>query len=110
MSMLKAVFFDIRYFILLYTFVLTMYGFIFSLLGILPDEENLYYEGVSYFGYIIMAFKASVGDTQSDLFFMLSDDLILFAWLVWISAVLFLQVIMLNFIIAVIGESYDKVM
>eukprot|EP00347_Sterkiella_histriomuscorum_P017462 403349274 len=110
MSMLKAVFYDIRYFILLYSFVIGMYGIIFSLLQIKPNDDNNFYDGVSYFGYFIMAFRASTGDSQVDNFFELDEMHIVFAWLVWVSAILFMNIILLNFIIAVISESYDKVM
>eukprot|EP00347_Sterkiella_histriomuscorum_P000920 403374018 len=109
-SMLKAVFMDLRYFIMLYGFVLIVYGLIFTLLRIKTSSENIEYEGINYFGYFIMAFRASTGDFQIDNFYELADAHIIFAWIVWISAVLFLNIILLNFIIAVISESYEKVM
>eukprot|EP00347_Sterkiella_histriomuscorum_P023097 403335961 len=109
-SMLKAVFMDLRYFIMLYGFVLIVYGLIFTLLKIKTSDENVEYDGINYFGYFIMAFRASTGDFQIDNFYELEDTHIIFAWIVWISAVLFLNIILLNFIIAVISESYEKVM
>eukprot|EP00347_Sterkiella_histriomuscorum_P008970 403343034 len=109
-SMLKAVFMDLRYFIMLYGFVLIVYGLIFTLLRIKTSSDNIEYEGINYFGYFIMAFRASTGDFQIDNFYELEDAHIIFAWIVWISAVLFLNIILLNFIIAVISESYEKVM
>eukprot|EP00347_Sterkiella_histriomuscorum_P019929 403339764 len=109
-SMLKAVFMDLRYFIMLYVFVLIVYGLIFTLLKIKTSPDNIEYEGINYFGYFIMAFRASTGDFQIDNFYELEDAHIIFAWIVWISAVLFLNIILLNFIIAVISESYEKVM
>eukprot|EP00347_Sterkiella_histriomuscorum_P019350 403341975 len=109
-SMLKAVFMDLRYFIMLYVFVLVVYGLIFTLLKIKTSDQSVEYEGINYFGYFIMAFRASTGDFQIDNFYQLEDAHIIFAWIVWISAVLFLNIILLNFIIAVISESYEKVM
>eukprot|EP00347_Sterkiella_histriomuscorum_P022696 403337500 len=109
-SMLKAVFMDLRYFIMLYGFVLVVYGLIFTLLKIKTSDENIEYNGINYFGYFIMAFRASTGDFQIENFYELQDAHIIFAWIVWISAVLFLNIILLNFIIAVISESYEKVM
>eukprot|EP00347_Sterkiella_histriomuscorum_P023704 403333675 len=76
----------------------------------LPDDDSNTYTGISYMGYFIMAFRASTGDFQVDNFYELEENHIIFAWLIWISAVLFLNIILLNFIIAVISESYDKVM
>eukprot|EP00347_Sterkiella_histriomuscorum_P008487 403344908 len=109
-TMLQAVFYDIKYFILLYVFVIFMYGLIFTLLRIKTSEEDDDYEGISLFGYFIMAFRASTGDFQIDQFKQLQEEHIIYAWIMWISAVLFLNIILLNFIIAVISESYEKVM
>eukprot|EP00347_Sterkiella_histriomuscorum_P018008 403347138 len=109
-SMLKAVFMDLRFFIMLYAFVVIVYGLIFTLLKIKTSDENIEYDGISYFGYFIMAFRASTGDFQIDNLYQLDETQIIFAWIVWISAVLFLNIVLLNFIIAVISESYEKVM
>jgi len=57
-----------------------------------------------------MAFRASTGDFQLDNYNELPDSNLKFAWIIWISAVLILNIILLNFIIAVISESYEKVM
>eukprot|EP00347_Sterkiella_histriomuscorum_P018610 403344863 len=108
--MLKAVFMDLRFFIMLYAFVVIVYGLIFTLLKIKTSDENIEYDGISYFGYFIMAFRASTGDFQIDNLYQLEETHIIFAWIVWISAVLFLNIVLLNFIIAVISESYEKVM
>eukprot|EP00347_Sterkiella_histriomuscorum_P007289 403349528 len=109
-TMLQAVFYDIKYFILLYVSVIFMYGLIFTLLRIQTSEENDDYDGINLFGYFIMAFRASTGDFQVDQFKQLQDEHIIYGWIIWISAVLFLNIILLNFIIAVISESYEKVM
>eukprot|EP00347_Sterkiella_histriomuscorum_P003541 403363900 len=109
-SMLKAVFMDLRFFIMLYAFVVIVYGLIFTLLKIKTSDENIEYDGISYFGYFVMAFRASTGDFQIDNIYQLDQTHIIFAWIVWISAVLFLNIVLLNFIIAVISESYEKVM
>eukprot|EP00347_Sterkiella_histriomuscorum_P020584 403337249 len=109
-TMLQAVFYDIKYFILLYAFVIFIYGLIFTLLKIKTSEENDDYQGINLFGYFIMAFRASTGDFQIDQFKELQEEHIIYAWIMWISAVLFLNIILLNFIIAVISESYEKVM
>ena len=61
-SMLKEVFLDLKYFISLYAIVIIFYGLIFTLLRIKTSEDDIEYEGISYFGYYIMAFRASTGD------------------------------------------------
>jgi len=57
-----------------------------------------------------MAFRASTGDFQLDSYNELPNNNLLFAWIIWITAVLILNIILLNFIIAVISESYEKIM
>jgi len=57
-----------------------------------------------------MAFRTSMGDFQVDNYHSLTSVGTIFAWLVWLSGVMFMNIILLNFIIAVISESYEKVM
>jgi hypothetical protein len=58
-----------------------------------------------------MAFRTSLGDFELDDY---EDDssmgIILFRWFIWLTGVFILNVIFMNFIIAVISESYEKVM
>ena len=61
-SMLLEVFLDLKYFISLYAIIILMYGLIFTLLKIKTSEEDTEYQGINYFGYFIMAFRASTGD------------------------------------------------
>eukprot|EP00347_Sterkiella_histriomuscorum_P006293 403353324 len=111
-SMIQAVFYDLRFFISFYTIVLVLYGMMFTLLQIQTqdDSDTNLYEGIDLTGYFIMAFRASIGDFQVDTFNQLNESHIIFAWIIWLSAVLFMNIILLNFIIAVISESYEKVM
>ena len=111
--MLQSVFSDLGYFILLYALVIILYGLIFTLIGVqvASDSEYMaYYNGISNFGYFVMSFRTSIGDFQVDSFNELNDSVIVFSWIVWVSAVLILNVILLNFIIAVISSSYEKVL
>lgn len=57
-----------------------------------------------------MSFRTSTGDFELDGYPELDSQLIILAWIIWIFAVLILNVIFMNFIIAVISESYEKVM
>ena len=62
-SMLLSVFKDLKYFIMLYSMVLAIYGIIFTILEIQPSTDDLdYYSGINLAGYIIMSFRASIGD------------------------------------------------
>ena len=79
----------------------------FCLALTLDDNLSL----LSGFGYFIMAYRTSVGD------FVLDDykdqtltSTVTVAWVIWAIAVFILNIIFMNFIIAVISESYEKVM
>eukprot|EP00347_Sterkiella_histriomuscorum_P019916 403339816 len=57
-----------------------------------------------------MAFRTSSGDFNVDSYKDQSSALVIISWGVWIIAVMLLNVMFMNFIIAVISESYEKVM
>ncbi|CDW79046.1 serine threonine protein kinase [Stylonychia lemnae] len=109
-QMLRAVFVDLKFFIALYGIVIVLYGLIFTILEIKADVDDSEYQGISYFGYFIMSFRASTGDFQVDNFHLLDSYHVQFAWIIWVTSVLFLNIILLNFIIAVISQSYEKIM
>jgi len=61
--MIIYVFIDLSYFLAFYGFVIIFIGNLFAQLFIeIEDNGTDYYEGISYFGYYIMAFRASTGD------------------------------------------------
>lgn len=58
-----------------------------------------------------MSFRTALGDFELDHFAGSAHILILWAmWIFWAAAVFISSIIFLNFIIAVISESYEKVM
>ncbi|CDW90739.1 UNKNOWN [Stylonychia lemnae] len=57
-----------------------------------------------------MAFRISSGDFQLDDYHNQDDGLVIFTWIIWLIAVMILNIIFMNFIIAVISESYERVM
>ncbi|CDW90342.1 UNKNOWN [Stylonychia lemnae] len=57
-----------------------------------------------------MIFRISAGDFSTDNYRDQSQYLVILTWLVWIIAVLTLNIVFMNFIIAVISESYERVM
>eukprot|EP00347_Sterkiella_histriomuscorum_P007196 403349897 len=109
-SMIEAVFLDLKFFIALYSMVLALYAMIFTLLLAKPGEVPEEYQGIGLIGFFVMSFRTSMGDFQVDDYNTLSKSGIIFAWIIWLTGVLFLNIILLNFIIAVISESYEKVM
>eukprot|EP00347_Sterkiella_histriomuscorum_P004138 403361610 len=109
-SMLEAVFLDLKYFITFYLMILSLYAIIFTLLLYNGDAIPEEYSGINLMGYFIMSFRTSMGDFQVDNYNSLTSAGTIFAWIIWLTGVLFLNIILLNFIIAVISESYEKVM
>ena len=89
--------------------MITTFGIIFFLLKY--DMET--YTGLGLMGYFLMSFRTALGDFELDKLYGASDDSlpILWAmWFFWTAAVFLSSLIFLNFIIAVISESYAKVM
>lgn len=105
-SMMIDVFLDLKYFLAFYMMVLTLFAMLFAILSVALGEA---YGGVGDVGYFLMAFRTSTGDFEVDEFAN-QDNLIIITWIVWLIAVIILQMIFMNFIIAVISESYEKIM
>jgi hypothetical protein len=82
---------------------------IFLILG----EDLGTYGELGPMGYVFMSFRTALGDFELDTFTDASDKSLAILWAMWIFwavAVFFSSIIFLNFIIAVISESYEKVM
>eukprot|EP00347_Sterkiella_histriomuscorum_P024078 403332378 len=107
-TMMAAVFVDLKYFIGFFLIFIIEFGLIFAILfdAISIDE----YSGIGIFAYLMMAFRTSSGDFNVDSYKDQSSALVIISWAVWIIAVMLLNVMFMNFIIAVISESYEKVM
>ncbi|CDW84834.1 wd-40 repeat protein [Stylonychia lemnae] len=107
-QMIAKVFQDLKFFIAFFLIFIVQFGLIFTVLfKAAPIEE---YDGVNAFGYYLMIFRISAGDFTTDNYKDQSQYLIILTWIVWIIAVIILNIIFMNFIIAVISESYEKVM
>lgn len=107
--MIKEVIKDLAYFLAYFLLVLTIFSCIFSGLGITLSTNY----GLGDAGFLISTLRTSLGDFEivddfdSD---SPTDTLLVLRWLSWVLAVFLLALIFLNFIIAVISESYEKVM
>ncbi|CDW87575.1 UNKNOWN [Stylonychia lemnae] len=107
-QMITKVFQDLKFFIAFFLIFIVQFGLIFTVLfKAAPIDE---YEGVNAFGYYLMIFRISAGDFSTDNYKDQSQYLVIITWIVWIIAVISLNIIFMNFIIAVISESYEKVM
>lgn len=107
-SMLKEVFLDLKFFLAFYFFIIISFAVSFWILRL----DNGTYEGLNFFvGYLLMGFRYSLGDSELDGFQNQSNSTFLYmTWVIWFLSILTTQIVLLNFIIAVIGQSYEKVM
>ena len=105
--MMQGVFSDMKDFVYFYVIVMIVFSAIFYILALgLPGE----YTPIGSLGYLLMSIRTSLGDFAVDSFSELDDVLIYLAWIIWLAAVLITNLIMMNFIIAVISDSYGKIM
>eukprot|EP00347_Sterkiella_histriomuscorum_P012763 403367315 len=108
-SMFYEAFIDLKYFVAFFVLIIVEFALLFLLAFKGQSKEQ--YEGLSIFGgYMMMAFRLSTGDFELDTFKDQNNFFILIAWGIWIVSVLALNMIFLNFIIAVISGTFDKVM
>lgn len=106
-SMMQGVFLDLKYFIAFYMFVLILFTMLFSILNV---KLGAAYEPIGNLGYFMMSFRTSTGDFEVDDYAEMVSPIVYISWIVWLIAVLILNIVFMNFIIAVISESYEKIM
>ncbi|CDW79849.1 wd-40 repeat protein [Stylonychia lemnae] len=107
-SMMAGVFKDLKYFLIFFIIFILQFGMIFLVLFKAQQIDE--YNGVNKLAYFLMAFRISSGDFQLDDFHTQEDLLVVFTWIIWLIAVMTLNIVFMNFIIAVISESYERVM
>jgi hypothetical protein len=109
-SMLTGVFFDLKFFLGFFAIVVATFSLILS---VLIPEAALSYPGTWAFSFIVMSFRTSLGDFDMDDYREgQGENLQLkgLIWIVWFLMVLVGNVIFMNFIVAVVSESYEKCM
>jgi hypothetical protein len=104
--MLIAVIHDIGYFLLFFGFVI---GAFTAVIGVIVKEPTDTYQGVEGIGFYLLAIKSSIGDPDPDTMFKNSDYKIL-AWLLWFVILIVGNIVFMNFVIAVVGSSYETCM
>lgn len=126
--MMFKTFQSITYFFLFWIFVMVAFAINLSILKHTEYLES--YSNMQLFGFMLSTFRISVGDTEFDDFkfnqpdiqsssdgrylegeeFYGSKHIYRFIYLYWVIALIVLNVVFMNFIIAVISESYNRVM
>eukprot|EP00347_Sterkiella_histriomuscorum_P005471 403356490 len=108
-SMFTEVFVDLKYFVIFFIMIIIEFALLFLLVFKGSSMEE--YQGLSTFGgYMMMAFRLSTGDFALDSYKDQPSMFILITWGIWLVSVFALNMIFLNFIIAVISETFEKVM
>ena len=109
-SMLTGVFFDLKFFLGFFAIVVATFSLILSVL--LP-EAAASYPGTWIFSFIVMSFRTSLGDFDMDDYRQGDGENLQLKgliWMIWFLMVLVGNVIFMNFIVAVVSESYEKCM
>lgn len=106
--MLFEVFIDLKFFLMVYLIVIFTFASLFFTLDLDLDSQ---YEGIGNFSYLVTTFRMSVGDMETDEFNSNEpgEAKSFLIWIIWLIAAIITNIIFLNFIIAVISESYTKV-
>ena len=106
--MIQGVLLDLKFFLTFFVITVIEFGLLFTTLV----ENSDTYTNIGTLGYYIMAIRTSLGDFDVDNYGDVQDHFMLatLRWVIWLIAVLVLNIIFMNFIIAVISESYAKTM
>ena len=104
-SMLQDVFSKLSTFMGFFMMVVVIFS---SLIQVLLPESKVNYDGWGYFSYIVMAFRTSIGDYTFDNYkaTMMKAE----TWIVWLALMIIGNVVFMNFIIAVVNDSYSQSM
>lgn len=109
-KMLERVAIELVPFIIVFAIALLMFGFIFACLDLQFGSD---YEQMTSPSFIPMAFwvlQNSMGEFDLESFQNMDNSLLIALWLAWVLLVILNMLIFLNFLIAVIGDVYAKVM
>jgi hypothetical protein len=104
--MLVNVLYDLRYFLIFFLFVVAMFSI---LIHIIVDEVEEGYDGIGLLSFFVLALRQSVGDYDSSTLISGSQYKII-VWILWFLIMIVGNIVFMNFIIAVVSESYENCM
>jgi len=107
--MLISVLRDLKSFLLFFFTVIFVFAEVLSVTLKVPDQSSSddSYQGIGLFRYFAVAVRNSIGDYDFES--MISgSDYIWLKWLVWLFVIFIGNVVFMNFIIAVVSDSYEK--
>jgi hypothetical protein len=106
-QMLLVVFVDMKHFLFFFGIVVTFFSITLS---VLLNDDLTNYEGVGPVGYFIVALRQSIGDFDTIDSITGNSDYKILIWIVYLGIVMIGNVVFMNFIIAVVSQSYENCM
>ena len=102
--MVKTVFFDLRMFFAYYTSVIFTFSFMLMIIFKEVSEDSA---GLGFVSFFIMSLRIVWGEGSFDIE---QTDYKIMAWLTYILIILVGNIVFMNFIIAVVNQSYENCM
>ncbi|CDW87954.1 wd-40 repeat protein [Stylonychia lemnae] len=104
-NMLSTVLWDMKIFLLI---LLIIYlGFAEAFLRLAESSEEEFNFAKNYAYALVYAFRLSIGDTDTDLFDDNKQPITI--WIIFILCALYTNIVMLNLLIAIISQSFEKI-
>ena len=106
--MISSVFNDLKYFLMFFSLFMITFAIMIS---ILIEPENLKeFKDIGIFVYLEMAFRSSIGDNEMDDYTGAGNEHKTIIWIIWLLIMVVGNIIFMNFIIAVVNQSYENCM
>lgn len=106
-QMIQTVFYDLKFFLLYYCIIISFFSIQVSLIFDITNDEDPTYPGIGPMEFFVRVLRTSLGDNDLDQ--SNSEEKILF-WVIWLLIMFVGNIVLMNFIIAVVGESYEACM
>lgn len=115
-KMVALTFRDLIPFTIFFLLFIVFFASLYIVLKLDLDEE-VYVDVKNVFGYFLYSMRNSIGDLSEPLYTVWLEEenqvkkytMIYIAWFVWICNALLMVIVLLNFLIAVISQSYERV-
>ncbi len=106
--MLISVLRDLKSFIFFFFTVILVFAELLAVTMKVPETSSEdKYHGIGFVKYFAVVLRNSIGDYDFDSMFSEKDNIWL-SWLIWLFVIFIGNVVFMNFIIAVVSDSYEK--
>ena len=113
--MLLSVFVDLRYFLAFFSFFILSFSLFLNIL--LPNSDEALdgaYAGIGPLSFFTMVLRTAIGDNEMDHYLSGhekgQEGHLTLVWILWLLIILVGNIVFMNFIIAVVNESYESCM